>query len=433
MKRWMKTGVCVLTLGALLTANVFAAELAITFDKQGTTASVALQDVGTDRYAAEVTFSVSDTSGIQFTGKADTYAMTVSSADKTVTLYAASRTPLPVVDGALDLGTLTVGTDISLKGPGQAIVLDRSLERTTYSDVTVQVTQQEPDNDDDEGNDQPGNDDSGSNNNSGSSSGGSSSSSDRTPTVTVRGEGGQVKAYNDGRVVITVDEGYRIAWISLNGERVEISTEFTNLKASDKVIVTFEKIPEEPEQPQISFTDVQPTDWYASAVQFAVSRGLFQGMSETEFAPNVEMSRAMLVTVLYRMSGEQAQAGSDFTDVSANAWYAQAVSWAKANGVVSGITDTTFEPDRAVSREQMAAILYRYAQRANQAGTADANGLEAFADAASVSEYAVPAMSWAVQKGLISGMGDQTLAPAGSATRAQVASILQRWIEQTEA
>lgn len=428
MKRWMKTGICALALGAMLSGNALAAELALSFDKQGTNATVVLQGAGTDRYAAEVTFAVSDTSSVQFVGKADSYAVTVDSANKTVTLYAASRNPLTVTNGALDLGTLTVKPGTEVKGPGQAIVLDRTLDRTTYTDVDLLVNQQTTD--DDNSNDSQDNDSNNSDSNSDSSS---SSTSDRTPTVTARGEGGQVKAYNDGRVVITVEDGYRIARILVNGQRVEISTELTGLKATDKVIVTFEKIPEEQEQTSLPFTDVQPTDWYADAVQFAVSRGLFQGMSETEFAPNVEMSRAMLVTVLYRMSGAQTQGNADFEDVSVDAWYAQAVSWAKANGVVSGVSDTQFDPDRAVTREQMATILCRYSQLKNQVDTSDSNSLQDFTDAAMVSDYAVSAMGWAVQNGLISGMGDQTLAPVGSATRAQVASILQRFIEKIEA
>lgn len=419
MKRWIKTGICALTLGAILSGNALATELAISFDKQGTNATVALQGAGTDRYAAEVTFSISDTGSVQFVGQADNYAVTVDSTAGTVTLYAASRSPLTVSNGALELGTLTVKSGAEVKGPGQAIVLDRTLNRTTYPEVDLLVSHQTTD--DDPNSDSSDNDSS------------NSSTSDRTPTVSARGEGGKVKAYSDGRVIITLDEGYRIARILVNGQRVAIATELTGLKATDKVIVTFEKIPEEPEQVAISFTDVQPTDWYADAVQFAVSRGLFQGMSETEFAPNVEMSRAMLVTVLYRMSGEQAQASTEFEDVSADAWYAQAVSWAKTNGIVSGVSDTKFDPDRAVTREQMAAILYRYTQQKNQATTSDSTVLQGFSDAATVSDYAVPAMGWAVQNGLISGMGDQTLAPVGSATRAQVASILQRFIEKIEA
>ena len=215
----------------------------------------------------------------------------------------------------------------------------------------------------------------------------------------------------------------------VNGKEVAVTTRLTGLTASDVVIVTFEKMDSNLEP---SFIDVDPTIWYADAVRFVVTKNLFQGMSATEFCPDVEMSRAMLVTVLYRMSGEEARCSSGFTDVEPGSWYASAVAWAKENGIVQGVTDTAFAPNDAVSREQMATILYRYAQRQGTVQKAGDSVLAAFVDAASVSSYAVPAMSWAVQEGLLSGMGNQTLAPGGFATRAQVAVILQRFLEQAQ-
>lgn len=421
MKRWIKQGICALTLGAMLTANVLAAELSLSFDKQGTTAAVHLQDVGTDRYAAEVTFSLSSTQSVQFQGKADSYAVTIDSAAGSVTLYAASRTPLTVSNGALDLGTLTVAANTEVTGSATAIVLDRSLNRFTYSDAEITVIRDSVDVPD--GN--PGGDNSGSN---GSSTGGGASSSG-TPSVSVNGTGGKVKAASDGSVTITPDDGYRIARILVNGKEVAVTTKLTGLKASDVVVVTFEKI-ENASEPTVSFTDVADTDWYADAVQFVVSKNLFQGMSATEFGPNVEMNRAMLVTVLYRMSGEQAKSSSTFTDVAPDAWYASAVAWARENGIVTGVTDTTFNPNGSVTREQMATILYRYAQYQGDVPNADQTVLDDFTDAASVSTYAVPTMSWAVQEGLLSGVGHQKLSPGGSATRAQVAVILQRFLEK---
>lgn len=412
MKRWIKRGISALTLGALLTANVLAAEISLSFNKQGTAAAVQLLDAGTDRYAAEVTFTLSNPQSVQFQGKAESYAVTIDSDAGTVTLYAASSKPLTVSNGALDLGTLTVAAGAEVGGSGTAIVLDQSLNRFTYADAAVTVTQDSSD--------------SGSSSGGNTSSGGSSSA-DRTPSVSVNGGGGKVKAANDGSLTITPDAGYRIAKILVNGKEVAVSTRLTGLKASDVVVVTFEK--EEAGQ-EIAFTDVDPGMWYADAVQFVVSKNLFQGMSATEFGPNVTMSRAMLVTVLYRMSGETAKSSSAFIDVKPGDWYAEAVSWAQENGIVQGITDKTFAPNGAVTREQMATILCRYAQRQGTVQEADASVLSAFADASSVSSYAVSAMSWAVQEGLLSGVGDRTLAPGGFATRAQVAVILQRFLER---
>lgn len=412
MKRWMKTSICALTLGAMLPMTAFAAELSISFDKQGTSATAVLTDVGTDRYAAEVTFQVTNTADIQFAGMADTHAMTVDGSAGTVTLYAASRTPLTAADGALKLGTLSVAAGTEVKQVTGAVVLDRTLGQKTYDDVSLSVTQDQ-----------------------GSSSGGAShpeagsttdSNKDRTPEVSVDGKGGKVKADSDGTVTITPDDGYRIAKILVNGKEVDIENKLTGLKSTDEVVVTFEKI-EETTKPTVSFTDVQPTDWYAEAVTYAVENGLFQGTSATTFAPNANMNRAMLVTVLYRMSGEQAKADTAFGDVAQNAWYAEAVAWAKTNGIVSGVSATQFAPNQNVTREQMAAILYRYAQyKGQETGNADAN-LAVFADANTVSSYAVPAMNWAVKNGLISGTSATTLSPNGSATRAQVATILMRY------
>lgn len=420
MKRWLKTSICALTLGAMLPMTAFAAELSISFDKQGTSATAVLTDVGTDRYAAEVTFQVTNTADIRFAGAADTHAVTVDGTAGTVTLYAASRTPLTAADGTLKLGTLSVAAGTEVSQVTGAVVLDRSLGRKEYPAVTLSVTR-----------DQSGSEDS--NSGSAGSSGGAShptadstSTTDHTPEVSVDGKGGKVKADSDGTVTITPNDGYRIAKIVVNGKEVEISDKLTGLKSSDEVVVTFEKI-EETAKPTVSFTDVQPTDWYAEAVTYAVENGLFQGTSETTFAPNANMNRAMLVTVLYRMSGEQVKADTAFGDVAQDAWYAEAVAWAKNHGIVSGTSAAQFSPNQNVTREQMAAILYRYAQyKGQETGAADAN-LAGFADVNTVSSYAVPAMQWAVKNGLISGTSTTALSPNGSATRAQVATILMRY------
>ncbi len=418
MKRWIKRGICALTLGAMLSANVLAAELSLSFDKQGTTAAVELRDVGTDRYAAEVTMDITNAQTVQFQGKGDTYAVTVDSVAGTVTLYVASRTPLTAADGTLDLGTLTVADGTQVTGVPKATVLDRFLNGTRYETVELSVTQTSS---------------------GGSSSGGSSSTvEDRTPTVSVNGSGGKVHAASDGTVTITPDKGYRIAKILVNGREVTESTRLTGLKATDTVVVTFEReeepeeTPEENPKPVHTFTDVGPDDWYAEAVNYAVSNGLFLGISETEFGPSVSMSRAMLVTVLHRMAGVPNAGTANFADVPADAWYTQAVAWAAANSIVQGVSDSRFAPNVPVTREQMATILYRYANHTGVAVDGGSGSLDGFRDASAVSGYAVQAMGWAVDRGLISGVGDQRLSPGGSATRTQVAAILQRFAENIQ-
>ncbi len=179
------------------------------------------------------------------------------------------------------------------------------------------------------------------------------------------------------------------------------------------------------------FMDVTEADWYYSAVEFAVSEGLFNGVSDTSFAPNANINRAMLVTVLYRYVGEPAvNKSAPFSDVSMDAYYANAVIWAKQNGIVNGVTESEFAPDTSLSREQLATILYRFAGSYLKIETAASGDLEKFTDSAKIAPYAQDAVKWAVGEGLITGMTDVELAPQGTATRAQVATILKRFIEK---
>lgn len=179
------------------------------------------------------------------------------------------------------------------------------------------------------------------------------------------------------------------------------------------------------------FTDVRMKEWYASAVEFVVENGLMQGTDEGIFEPETVMSRAMLVTVLWRAEGEPAEGSNIFTDVPEDTWYTDAVAWAAEIGVVNGVGRDRFAPDGNVTREQLATILYRYSQQQGIDVSARAD-LQAFPDGAQVSAYAVEALSWAVAEGLVNGSreGDGIwLEPQSSATRAQVAAILMRYIQ----
>ena len=177
------------------------------------------------------------------------------------------------------------------------------------------------------------------------------------------------------------------------------------------------------------FVDVSIDSWYADAVQYVYENGMMSGTSETTFSPDLTTTRGMIVTILYRMENEPAGTGpTAFTDVAAAQYYANAVAWAAQNGIVSGTTATTFAPNSAITREQMAAILYRYAQFKGYDVSAKAD-LSVYTDAASVGAYAVDAMAWANGAGLITGTSATTLTPAGNATRAQVAAILMRFGE----
>ncbi|WP_347488655.1 S-layer homology domain-containing protein [Desulfoscipio sp. XC116] len=177
------------------------------------------------------------------------------------------------------------------------------------------------------------------------------------------------------------------------------------------------------------FTDVKPADWFYNSVAFAVRNDLFSGTSATAFSPNEPMTRAMLVTVLYRLEGEPAVTGSNsFTDARSGQWYTDAVIWANAEGIVTGYGGGLFGPNDSVTRQQMAAILHNYARHKGYDVTATTD-LAAFNDAAKVSDWAREAVQWANAAGLITGRTATGLAPDGTATRAEVASILMRFCE----
>ena len=193
-----------------------------------------------------------------------------------------------------------------------------------------------------------------------------------------------------------------------------------------------------PEPQEGTFRDVKKTAWYYDAVEYAVANGIFQGVSEDTFAPNRAMTRAMLVTTLWRMVGSPEQeTAAVFTDTEPESWYDKAVAWASANEIVTGYPDGSFAPNRDITREQMATVLYRFAAWQEKDTSFDAN-LDGFTDKDSVSDYAVDALCWATENGLVQGMADgelMKLCPRNTATRAQTAAILQRYqtAEQTPA
>ena len=183
--------------------------------------------------------------------------------------------------------------------------------------------------------------------------------------------------------------------------------------------------------PPFPFKDVKDGKWYTEPIKYVYYHGLMNGMTDTTFEPNADMSRAMLVTVLWRAEGSPAPKGTTpFTDLKAK-WYKDAVAWAYENKIVNGMSDTTFAPNNSITREQIAAIFYRFADFKGE----DVTGREdisKFPDGSKVSKYAKEAMSWAVAEGLISGTkvdGKDYLDPKGNATRAQVATILMRYLE----
>ena len=272
---------------------------------------------------------------------------------------------------------------------------------------------------------------------------GDQSSGDYLITVD-RVSGGRVtvqpgRADRGDTVTITVypNDGYELDELVVTdsrGNEIDLdarsATRFTFTMPGGKVTVEASFVREggQPQVPQTTFADVPASAWYYNAVEYVYENGLMSGVSGGRFAPDDTLTRAMLVQTLYAMEGRPAAASAGFADVASGDWYASAVNWAAANGVVSGVSETGFGPNNALTREQLALILYRFAQYKGYdvTGTSD---LAAYADGSSVSGWAAEAMGWAVDAGLISGVGGNQIAPTGTATRAQVAQILMNFCE----
>ena len=227
------------------------------------------------------------------------------------------------------------------------------------------------------------------------------------------------------------DRGYQVGSVAVTdrfGDAVAVTEQangtytFTMPNGQVTVTVTFAEAP-------LPFPDVTEGDWFYDAVRYAYETGLMDGVGDSLFAPNSQTTRAQLVTILHRLAGEPEPGGdSGFADVAAGTWYTDAVAWAAQNGIVNGVSDTEFVPGDDITREQLAAILYRYAacQGYDVSQRADLSG---FGDASSISGYAQEALSWAHAQGLVLGFEDGSLRPQGTASRAQIATILMRFCE----
>ena len=179
------------------------------------------------------------------------------------------------------------------------------------------------------------------------------------------------------------------------------------------------------------FDDAGRGDWFYDSVVYVYENDLMDGVSDTLFDPDGTVTRGMIVTILHRLEGEPSvNYALPFTDVSGGEWYAEAVRWAAGEGIVNGVSDTEFAPNAAVTREQLAAILHRYAQhKGYDVSIGESTNILSYSDFASISEYAISAMQWACGEGIITGVTESTLEPRGTATRAQSAAILMRFIE----
>ena len=275
---------------------------------------------------------------------------------------------------------------------------------------------------------------------------GSSSSSGSTRyTVSVEDtDNGSVKvsptrASKGSTVTVTVkpDEGYELDELTVtdkNGDSVKLTDKgdgkYTFKMPASKVTVEAVFTAVEPEPEGLPFTDVTSGDWFYDAVAYVYDKGMMEGTTDTTFAPTMNLTRSMIAQVLYNLEERpEAPGAAGFPDVAAGAWYADAVNWAAARGIVKGYDTGAFGPEDSVTREQLAAILYRYAQAKGYDTTQGGMAVREFSDSASISDWAQTAMSWAVNAQVLSGKGNGVLDPQGTATRAEVAQMLMNFGE----
>ena len=282
---------------------------------------------------------------------------------------------------------------------------------------------------------------------SGGSSGGSSSGKTTYKVTTSAVNNGGVNASPSNAekgatitITLSPDKGYKLDKLTVtDGSGKTVSTvkksdtvyTFTMPASAVKVGVSYVKATETPSETK--FNDVSANDWFASAVDYVTGKGMMNGTADNIFSPKANTTRGMVVTVLYRLENQPSTSAASFTDVASGAYYANAVAWANANGIVSGYGSGKFGPNDKVTREQLAAILYRYAQyKKYDVSVGEDTNILSYDDAQSISTYAIPAIQWACGAGVVTGKSGSKLDPKGNATRAEVAAMLMRFCENVK-
>lgn len=282
---------------------------------------------------------------------------------------------------------------------------------------------------------------------SGGSSGGSSSGKTTYKVTTSAVNNGGVNASPSNAekgatitITLSPDKGYKLDKLTVtDGSGKTVSTvkksdtvyTFTMPASAVKVGVSYVKATETPSETK--FNDVSANDWFASAVDYVTGKGMMNGTADNTFSPKANTTRGMVVTVLYRLENQPSTSAASFTDVASGAYYANAVAWANANGIVSGYGSGKFGPNDKVTREQLAAILYRYAQyKKYDVSVGEDTNILSYDDAQSISSYAIPAIQWACGAGVVTGKYGSKLDPKGNATRAEVAAMLMRFCENVK-
>ena len=281
---------------------------------------------------------------------------------------------------------------------------------------------------------------------SGSSGGSSSGKTTYKVTTSAVNNGGvnasPSNAEKGATITLTLspDKGYKLDKLTVtDGSGKTVSTvkksdtvyTFTMPASAVTVGVSYVKATETPSETK--FNDVSANDWFASAVDYVTGKGMMNGTADNTFSPKANTTRGMVVTVLYRLENQPSTSAASFTDVASGAYYANAVAWANANGIVSGYGSGKFGPNDKVTREQLAAILYRYAQyKKYDVSVGEDTNILSYNDAQSISSYAIPAIRWACGAGVVTGKSGSKLDPKGNATRAEVAAMLMRFCENVK-
>ncbi|MEL7567516.1 MAG: S-layer homology domain-containing protein, partial [Dehalobacterium sp.] len=417
--------------GTSVTSGTASGNIALSVGANIITVDVTAQDGTTTRtYTVTVTRAASGDAALSglvisqgtllpaFAGGTYTYTASVANSvySLTVTPTTSDVNATVTVNGT----TVTSGTaspDISLSVGDNTITIIVMAQNSDTQTYTVTVTRAAS---------------------GGRGSGGGSGTTYYTITASA-GTGGSISpsgsssvAYGDNKTyTITADDGYEIEDVLVDGVSVgAVSTyTFENVKKAHTIRASFKET--ETDAGSFNpFSDVYEDDWFYENVIYAYENGLMTGTGSDMFSPNSTMTRAMVVTVLYRMSGATGSNTNAFSDVSSGAWYENAVAWAAANGIASGVGGNRFAPDSAVSREQFAVMLYNYAKyKGLDVSIGDDTNITSYNDVLSISDYAYTALLWACGTAIINGDGNSNLNPQSSATRAEVAAMLQRFIE----
>lgn len=449
----------------LMSTTAFAAgpSVIIQRDNDSNNARLYLTGVSEDTTSVEISLkSKQNLENAHFLGSEDLAYSHHTEKDGVLTIYADSLSVLESQNNQIYLGNLTLPDGVSFTGVSKLITLNSKDAATSYTQVSLEDDGSDNSGDNGAGGDNGDNGDNGSNgsdngdnssngsdngdsgnNGGGSSSGGSSSggssiggsssgssssSSSSSSTTTgrpvIKGDqtNGMIIANNDGSVSIQPHDGYEVRDVLVNGVSQGPVQQLLHLKSTDVVEVIFAAV-QQPSTGSANFSDVPANQWYAPAVSYVTQRGLFSGVSETQFAPSQSMTRGMLVSVLYRFNGTSHTGSSPFADVSSDAWYGNAVSWAYANNLVSGVSDTSFAPNTPITREQAAVMLARYLKFS---GVALESGTPDFQDTASISGYAKESVGAMQKAGLLSGDNEGNFRPDAQITRAEIASIFMR-------